>query len=249
MIESPLGLSLGYPPETPVTILCLGAHADDIEIGCGGTVLRFLSERPGVRVHWVVFSAAGERAREARDSARRFLRRAASRHIRIEGFRDGFFPFEGAAIKELFEALKEGVRPDLVFTHHGADAHQDHRLISGLTWNTFRHHLILEYEVPKYDGDLGHPNVFVPLPHRIRQRKLRILLSAFPSQRDKHWFTASAFDGLMRLRGVECVAPDGYAEAFHARKVTLAPAARPLPGMDEGDRGREVADTPPGARS
>ena len=209
-----------------MTVLSLGAHADDNEIGCGGTVLRLLEERPRVAVHWVVFSAPGTRAREARSSARRFLRGAASSHVRIEAFRDGFMPCHGAAVKEVFEELKERVAPDLVFTHRGDDAHQDHRLVAELTWSTFRHHLILEYEVPKYDGDLGRPNVFVPLPNRIRRRKLRALMTGFPSQRGKHWFTESTFDALMRLRGVECAAPDGYAEAFHGRKVLLEPVPR-----------------------
>ena len=203
-------------------ILCLGAHSDDIEIGSGGTLLRLLREYPGTRVHWVVFSATGRRAQEARRSAARFLRAAGSADVQLHEFRDGFFPHEGAGIKDAFEALKP-VAPDVVFTHHGADRHQDHRVVCELTWNTFRDHLILEYEIPKYDADLGSPNVFVPLAARDRRRKVDILMSGFPSQRRKRWFSAATFEGLMRLRGVECAAREGYAEAFHARKMCLSP--------------------------
>jgi len=219
-----LSLTLGARPSGPLTLLCLGAHADDIEIGCGGTVLRLLGERRRVRVHWVVLSADGERGREARRSAAGLLRRAERAEIRIERFRDGFLPWEGAAVKEVFEQLKAEVDPDLVFTPGRDDAHQDHRLVSELTWNTFRDHCILEYEIPKYDGDLGRPNVFVPLPDRVRRRKLRLLLSAFPSQRNRRWFTESTFDAMMRLRGIECNADSGYAEAFYGRKVVLGPS-------------------------
>jgi LmbE family N-acetylglucosaminyl deacetylase len=153
------------------------------------------------------------------------LRGAARRHLRIEGFRDGFLPYQGAAVKEVFEQLKDEVSPDLVFTHHREDRHQDHRLVSDLTWNTFRDHLILEYEVPKFDGDLGHPNVFVPLSAAIRRRKIRVLLSAFGSQAGKRWFSEETFSGILRLRGVECGASEGYAEAFHGRKVIVASGA------------------------
>jgi LmbE family N-acetylglucosaminyl deacetylase len=214
-------LALGIPSNRPLTVLCLGAHADDIEIGCGGTMLRLLAERRRVIVHWVVMSSNDVRAREARTAAKRVLRGAAESHIRIERFRDGFLPFEGAAVKEVFEEIKLQVSPDLIFTHRGDDAHQDHRLVSQLTWNTFRSHSILEYEIPKYDADLAQPNVFVPLPAAIWRKKVRLILSAFPSQRRRSWFTASTFEALMRLRGVESAAPQGYAEAFHGRKLTL----------------------------
>jgi LmbE family N-acetylglucosaminyl deacetylase len=213
------------PPRGPLTILCLGAHADDIEIGCGGTLLRLLGERRRVTVHWVVLSGDKRRAAEARRSARQFLRGASAAHVRLERFRDGYFPHEGAAVKDVFEQLKP-IDPDLVFTHRGDDAHQDHRVVSELTWNTFRAHCILEYEIPKYDGDLGHPNVFVPLPDRVRRRKVRLLASAFPSQRRKPWFTPATFEGLMRLRGIECAAAEGYAEGFHGRKLILAGGGR-----------------------
>ena len=216
-------LTFGASADGPLTVLCLGAHADDIEVGCAGTLLRLLEERPRIVVHWVVMSALGVRAREARGSAKRILRRAVAHHIRVEGFRDGFLPYDGRAVKELFEQLKGEVRPDLVFSHCRDDRHQDHRLVSDLTWNTFRDHLILEYEVPKYDGDLAHPNVFVPLSERIRRQKVRLLMSAFPSQATRGWYSPATFDGLMRIRGIECAAPEGYAEAFQGRKVVLEP--------------------------
>jgi LmbE family N-acetylglucosaminyl deacetylase len=214
-------LSLGVPARGPLSILCIGAHADDIEIGCGGTLLRLLAERSRVTVHWVVLSGDPRRAQEARKSASRFLRGAVKPQVQVEAFRDGFLPYQGAAIKDVFEKLKVSVTPDLIFTHCQDDAHQDHRLVSQLTWNTFRDHTILEYEIPKYDGDLGHPNVFVPLGPGIRRRKVRLLLSGFPSQRRKRWFTASTFEALMRLRGVECAALEGYAEAFYGRKLIV----------------------------
>ena len=217
-----IGLALALPPRRRLTILCLGAHSDDIEIGCGGTILKLLGARPGTRVHWVLFSAAGRRADEARRSASRFLRTAGSAKVRLHEFRDGFFPYEGAAIKETLEALKP-VAPDLVFTHHSRDRHQDHRLVSELTWNTFRDHLILEYEIPKYDADLGSPNVFVPLSHNHRRRKIAVLMENFPSQRRKRWFTPATFEAVMRLRGIECGTPLGYAEGFHARKLMVKP--------------------------
>jgi LmbE family N-acetylglucosaminyl deacetylase len=221
-----ISLTAGVPRGRSLTILCLGAHADDIEIGCGGTILRLLAERPRTSVHWVVASAHGARTREAQRSAARLLRGAASRDVRVEAFRDGFLPYDGARVKEMFEELKTRVSPDMIFTHRIDDAHQDHRLISELTRNTFRDHLILEYEIPKYDGDLGHPNVFVPLPTAIRRRKVRLLLSAFPSQASRRWFTAATFEGLMRVRGIECAAPDGFAEAFHVGKMILEAGGR-----------------------
>jgi LmbE family N-acetylglucosaminyl deacetylase len=180
-----------------------------------------LAARRDVRVLWVVFSARGARAHEARRSAGRLLRRAARLEFALEEFRDGFFPFQGTEIKEYFEQLKGRVRPDLVFTHHLADRHQDHRLVAELTWNTFRDHLIVEYEVPKYDGGLETPNLFVPLSAATCRRKVRHLLSAFPSQRSKHWFDERTFLGLMRLRGLESAARTGYAEGFHCRKAAL----------------------------
>jgi LmbE family N-acetylglucosaminyl deacetylase len=202
-------------------ILCLGAHSDDIEIGCGGTVLRLLAEHPELEVQWVVLSGNEQRAAEARCAASLFLADATRADVKVCSFRDGFFPYIGAEIKTFFEELKAAPAPDLIFTHYGRDLHQDHRVVSELTWNTFRDHVILEYEIPKYDGGMGSPNVFVPLDEEVRARKIDYLMRAFGSQRDKRWFTEDTFHGLMRLRGVECASPVGSAEAFYARKLVL----------------------------
>ena len=204
-------------------LLCIGAHSDDIEIGCGGAILDIIRRNPRVEVDWVVFSAAADREREARRSARWFLRGARRQRVTIHHFRDGFFPYDGGNIKRVFEELKGQVTPELVLTHYLHDRHQDHRVLSDLTWNTFRNHTILEYEIPKFDGDLGTPNCFVPLTRAICARKVRYLDMAFASQREKHWFSEETFMGLMRLRGMECRAPEGCAEAFYARKIVLAP--------------------------
>jgi LmbE family N-acetylglucosaminyl deacetylase len=205
----------------PRRILALGAHADDIEIGCGGTLLRLLAERPGTVVHWVVFCATPEREREARASAAAFLDRAGDVAVEVLGFRDGFLPYSGAGVKEAFEAVKGRFAPDLVLTHHRHDLHQDHRLVSELTWNTWRDHLVLEYEIPKYDGDLGSPNLFCPLPVATLERKVALVLEHFRSQAGKHWFTPELLRALPRIRGMECVAPDGVAEAFYCRKAVF----------------------------
>ena len=203
------------------TVLLLGAHSDDIEIGCGGTVLRLLANNPGAAVHWIVFSGQASRAREAEASAARFLAAAKSRAVEVHQFRDGFFPSEQARIKTYFEELKAKVDPDLIFTHYRDDLHQDHRVISELTWNTYRRHTVLEYEVPKWDGDLGNPNVYVALDEDQARRKVEILMECFGSQRGKHWFDEETFHGLMRLRALECSAGSRRAEAFYGRKVTL----------------------------
>jgi LmbE family N-acetylglucosaminyl deacetylase len=216
-------LTVGTGGRAELRILCLGAHSDDIEIGCGGTLLRTLAAHPCARVRWVVLSGVGCRGEEARASAARMLQTAASADVSIERFRDSFFPHIAADLKEYFEQLKTEPPPDVVFTHDGRDAHQDHRVVSELTWNTFRDHLILEYEIPKYDGGLATPNFFVPLDDDARREKLGVLMDVFATQRDKRWFTASTFEGLMRLRGVECASPTGYAEGFHARKATFLP--------------------------
>jgi LmbE family N-acetylglucosaminyl deacetylase len=204
----------------PLKVLCLGAHSDDIEIGCGGLILSLLSRHKAVDIDWVVFSATAARAKEARHSAKLFLHGARRKRILLKSFRDGFFPFDGAKIKNVFEGLKSS-KPDLVLTHYREDRHQDHRVLSDLAWNTFRDHLILEYEIPKYDGDLGTPNCFVPLDSSTCARKVKHLNTVFGSQRDKHWFSAETFMGLMRLRGMECRASGGFAEAFYSRKITL----------------------------
>jgi LmbE family N-acetylglucosaminyl deacetylase len=204
----------------PLRVLCLGAHSDDIEIGCGGLVLSMLKGRRPVDVRWVVFSAAGQREREARRAAALFLKGAAKSRVAIHQFRDGFFPHE-PDIKDAFESLKREVNPDLILTHYRHDRHQDHRVLSDLAWNTWRDHWILEYEIPKYDGDLGSPNCFVPLDLTTCRRKVKYLDAAFGSQRDKHWFSSETFMALMRLRGMECRSKTGYSEAFYSRKTVI----------------------------
>jgi LmbE family N-acetylglucosaminyl deacetylase len=204
----------------PFKVLCLGAHCDDIEIGCGGTLLRLLREQPGMIVDWIVFSGSRKRAREAGNCAGRLLRNARRSKIVIKQFPDGFFPYQGARIKKYFETLKS-VSPDLIFTHYRDDLHQDHRLLCELTWNTFRDHLILEYEIPKYDGDLGSPNCFVELDERNCQEKIRLILESFKSQDEKHWFSEQTFRAMLRLRGMESRSRTGFAEAFYGRKLVL----------------------------
>jgi len=206
---------------SPKTILCLGAHADDIEIGCGGTILNMLAEREEIDVTWVVLGARDERAEEARRSAESFLGDAARKSILIKSFRDSFFPYEGEEIKGFFNELRCQVSPDLIFTHRREDMHQDHRLVAELTWNTFRNHLVLEYEIPKYEGDLGCPNVFVPLSEAICQRKIDTMIGSFRSQHSKPWFTDDTFWALLRLRGVESNSPTRFAEALYCRKLLL----------------------------
>ncbi len=215
-----LAANLGKPG-APLNILCLGAHCDDIEIGCGGTLLRLLAERPGSSVHWMVFSSTAEREAEAKASAAEILAGAGRAQIEIHAFRESFFPFIGGQIKEQFERLKSTIQPELVLTHRVHDLHQDHRLVGELTWNTFRDHLIAEYEIPKYDGDLGSPNVFVPLTRALARRKVELLLRHFPSQSIRTWFRGETFESLMRLRGIECNAADGFAEGFQVRKLVL----------------------------
>jgi LmbE family N-acetylglucosaminyl deacetylase len=202
-------------------LLCLGAHCDDIEIGCGGSVLVWSEEARDLSVTWVVFSGTAERRREALRSAEVFLANVKEKTVLVKDFRDGFFPYGGAPIKECFEELKGECSPDLVLTHYRHDLHQDHRLISELTWNTFRDHLILEYEIPKYDGDWGSPNLFVPLDESTCRRKADALLASFPSQLDRRWFSRDLFLSMLRLRGMEANAPSGYAEGFYCRKAVL----------------------------
>jgi LmbE family N-acetylglucosaminyl deacetylase len=202
-------------------ILCLGAHCDDIEIGCSATILKLIAEQPETSVTWVVMGSTEVRAQEALESAHALLAPVRKKNIVIKAFRDGFFPYVGADLKAYFEELKRDVSPDVIFTHYREDLHQDHRLMSELTWNTFRDHLILEYEIPKYDGDLGRPNLFVPLDEDLCRRKVDNILGSFRSQADKRWFTADLFRALLRLRGMESNSPSGYAEAFYCRKMVL----------------------------
>jgi len=212
-------LALAADLSSPLNVLCLGAHSDDIEIGCGGTLLRLAQQYPNCMFHWVVFSANGVRSEEARHAAALF----AGQRLHgpsLKSFQDGFMPFHGAEVKVAFEELKSS-SPDLIFTHNRDDAHQDHRLLCDLTWNTFRNHLILEYEIPKYDGDMGRPSVYFPLEEELCRKKVQFLMEAFPSQQSKHWFRSDTFFSLLRLRGMECNSPSGYAEAFYSRKLVL----------------------------
>lgn len=208
-------------------MLALGCHADDIEIGAGGLLLHLQETRPRLEVHWVVFSSHGGRRDEARSSAEDLLGQVSNLRVDLHDFPDGYFPYVGAEVKNVFEALKDSSAPDLILTHHRQDLHQDHRLVCELTWNTFRDQLVLEYEIPKYDGDLGRPNVFVPLREEHCRRKVGVLTEHFGSQRDKHWFSADLFLGLMRVRGMECRSETGYAEAFHGRKLVLSGKGAP----------------------
>jgi LmbE family N-acetylglucosaminyl deacetylase len=202
-------------------VLVLGAHPDDIEIGCGGTILEWCASGRIAAVRWVVLSGSEPRAREARDAASAFLDGVAAPEIEVRSFRDGYFPYDGARIKDAFEDLKRDVDPDVIFAPRREDLHQDHRLVAELAWNTFRDHVILEYEIPKYDADLGAPNVFVDLPEETCLRKVDLLLRCFPSQAGRSWFTADTFRAILRLRGVESNAPGGNAEGFTARKLAV----------------------------
>jgi LmbE family N-acetylglucosaminyl deacetylase len=217
----PISLCPGGPSREPLRVLCLGAHSDDIEIGCGGTMLRLLAERPGSTVDWVVFSATPEREREARASAAEFLRDAAESKVWVQSFRESFFPAHWVEIKEFFETVRRATDPDVILCHHQRDRHQDHRVIAELAWNTFRSHTIWEYEVAKYEGDLGQPNLFVPLSRAHADRKVELLLEHFATQAGRNWFRADTFHGLMSVRGVECAAPEARAEAFHAPKLVM----------------------------
>ena len=215
-------MQLGFTPrhDGGLQILCLGAHSDDIEIGCGGAILELAQRYPQSIFHWAVFNATGVRQAEALRGANLFAGKALKDPV-LKSFPDGFMPYVGGEIKAVFEELKQVLYPDLIFCPWRQDAHQDHRLIAELTWNTFRNHLILEYEIPKYDGDLGQPGVFIPLEPEIYQKKVQYITDAFQSQTTKRWFEDSTFLALMRLRGMECNAPSGYAEAFHCRKLVL----------------------------
>jgi LmbE family N-acetylglucosaminyl deacetylase len=208
--------------DSPVRrVLALGAHADDIEIGCGATLLALTRAQPNVEVTWVVLGATGDREIEAQRSAERFLASAGGADVSVHGFRDGYFPYIGSGLKDVFEELKARLDPDVILTHTRRDLHQDHRVVCELTWNTWRHHLVLEYEVPKYDGDLGSPNVFVPVSKELASEKGLLVMDSFPSQSGKHWFDEELFLALMRIRGIESASTTGYAEAFTCRKLSL----------------------------
>jgi len=212
-------LSLSLPKGAPLRVLCLGAHCDDVEIGCAGTLMTLQERHPGSHFNWVVFTQEPGRERETRDAAARIHGESVS--LEVLDFRMSYLPYEGAKVKERFEAIKARIQPDLVFTHRLEDRHQDHRLVAELTWNTFRSHLVIEYEIPKYEGDLGQPNLFVPLSEGVAARKIEMLMTCFPSQAERPWFRRELFQGHLALRGIECNAPSGSAEAFHARKVCV----------------------------
>ena len=215
------GFAFDTQRDRPLRVLVVGAHADDIEIGCGGTILRLAAEVQDLIVRWIVFSGVGPREAEARNSAATFLENVAEKQIEVLRFRDGYFPFQGADIKDCFETVKRDFDPSLILTHWQGDAHQDHRLVVELTHNTFRDHFVLEYEIPKYDGDLGNPAFYVPLTQAQLQRKLETIGRHFPSQRGRSWFSEETFLAMARLRGIGCNAPEGLAEAFYVRKIVF----------------------------
>jgi LmbE family N-acetylglucosaminyl deacetylase len=204
------------------SLLCIGAHCDDIEIGCGGTVLSMVRSNPSLSVTWIVLSSDQAREAEARESAQAFLAGVDEFSFVAKQFRNGFFPYE-PSLKEYFEEVKATVSPDLILTHRREDRHQDHRATCDLTWNTFRDHLILEYEIPKWDGDVGQPNLYMQLDEWAAKQKIETLMKSFPSQRNRHWYDEETFRGLMRLRGMECRSPSRYAEAFFGPKIALSP--------------------------
>ena len=212
-------IMIQFQPTNVNRVLCIGAHSDDIEIGCGGTLLELIKTSKPIEFYWLVLTSNQERAKEAELSAQEFLKQAKQKIITIKSFKDGFLPYSGAEVKECFEQIKHVFEPDLIFTHCRHDLHQDHRFVCELTWNTFRNHLILEYEIPKYDADLGSPNFFVPLPESICQQKIAMLMHFFGTQRNKQWFDEDLFRGLLRLRGVESASPTRFAEAFYCRKL------------------------------
>lgn len=214
-------LPLTFKHKAGLQILCIGAHCDDIEIGCGGTLLKIFQQYPIKQVFWVVMASNEVRKKEAQKAAEAFLKGIESYQIHIHSYRDAFLPHSALEIKEEFEQIKRQFNPDLVFTHYREDRHQDHRLLSDLAWNTFRNHLILEYEIPKYDGDLGQPNCYVQFNQTIAQNKIDIIMQAYQSQASKHWFEEDTFQALMRIRGMECANYDRFAEAFYLRKAVF----------------------------
>jgi len=200
-------------------ILCIGAHCDDIEIGCGATILSLQAQNPRCRFHWFILTSTPQRRIEAMEAVEALVEAPARGEIRILALRDGFLPAHVAEVKDEFEQVKRSTNVDLILTHHGQDRHQDHELASRVTWQTFRDHMIWEYEIPKYDGDLLTPNLYVPLPSERVARKLEVITRAFRSQQTKSWFKRENLEALMRLRGLESRAPSGYSEAFHCRKL------------------------------
>ncbi|MFK5893283.1 MAG: PIG-L deacetylase family protein [Pseudomonadota bacterium] len=212
-------INLKFDNTKPLKILALGAHCDDIEIGCGATIIKLLEQHPDAEIYWIVFSSNAVRKTEANNSALDYLRGHKLQHIEINDFRNGFFPYIASDIKEYFETIKQKLNPDIIFTHYTKDKHQDHRTISELTWNTFRNHMILEYEIAKYDGDLSTPNFYSILSQNLASRKITKLMEHYSSQLEKHWFSEDLFYSLMRLRGIESATE--YAEGFHVMKSTF----------------------------
>lgn len=217
------------PVDNWKTVVCLGAHADDIEIGCGGTLLHLMRKNTNLSVHWHVFSGSEQRVKEAKNSAQAYfqqLEAAAAESgnrfsISVHSFRDAHFPTQLSEIKQKMQEIHKTHNPDVVFTHQIADRHQDHQTLGEVTWQTFRNHLILEYEIPKFEGDLVHPNVYVPLSNEVCQRKIELLDTCFPSQKEKPWYDEETFRSLLRIRGLECHSESRYAEAFTVRKMTI----------------------------
>jgi len=214
-------LPLCFSPDGLRQVLCVGAHCDDIEIGCGGTVAELGRRFPGAQFQWVVLSADDVREPETRKAAARLHAAGAAPRVEVARFRGSYFPSCSGELKDYFESLKARVSPDLILTHRLEDRHQDHRVVAELTWNTFRDHTVLEYEIPKYEGDLGQPNFYVPLEPATVDLKVQTLMDCFPSQRHRPWFTGDVFRAQLRLRGIECNAPSGFAEALHARKLVV----------------------------
>ena len=214
-----LPLTFGTEIRSALEVLCIGAHCDDIEIGCGGTVLAIQRRYARCKVHFLVLTSTPARRAEATAAAKALVKRSARGQVRICEMPDGLLPAHFVAVKAEFERMKKMVNPDLVLTHHALDRHQDHSLISHVTWQTFRDHLIWEYEIPKFDGDLVTPNMYVPLPSALAARKIALVMRTFSSQLSKPWFKAENLEATMRLRGLESRSRSGYAEAFHCRKL------------------------------
>lgn len=220
-------LCLELPSRRQLRVLCIGAHSDDIEIGCGGTLLEWMDMRCTLHVTWVVLSAVGARAVEARRSATNLLARAKRVNIVIHGLDDGRFPAYYSEVKNALESVRSHwPDPDVILTHRLEDRHQDHRTVAEVAWQTWRDHLVFEFEIPKYEGDLGQPNVYVPISARNGRRKVEHLMRHFGTQRSKSWFSPETFEGLMHLRAIECRSTSGFAEAFHLRKATLSVLGR-----------------------
>ena len=216
-----LNTTFSFASQKGLKLLCVGAHCDDIEIGCGGTLLKFIEEYKIAQLKWVVFSSNATRKKEALSSAKQFLKGVHGVDIKVFDFKDGYLPSAWETVKDEFETIKENFAPDIIFTHYRNDLHQDHRVINELTWNTFRNHLIFEYEIPKYDGDLGNPNIFVPLEKQHLNRKKEIILNSFKSQLNKQWLDDTLLTSIARMRGIECASQSDFAEALYCRKITI----------------------------